>query len=228
MRLALSRYATVAQAMTHSVFRRMARTVRAARQELKSYLCLVIGRARVATRFNRNKSYKLEIGSGRLRKPGFITSDLDLHSDYPYDFVAGLPFPDESIDFIYAEHVFEHFSYGDLTVLVSECHRVLRPNGVISVSVPDARIYIDAYARDVPLDLARFARYKFGLTFASKIDYLNHIFYMDGQHRYMFDPQNLLALLLDAKFKNARLREFDAELDQEGRKHMSLFATAER
>ncbi len=214
--------------MTSHIFGRFGRTLRVARYELKSYLCLIVGRTRVATRFKRLDPHRLEIGCGPSRKSGFITSDLNLHSDFPYDFTAGLPFPDESIDFIYAEHVFEHFAYGELKALVADCRRVLRPGGTISVSVPDARIYINAYSSDTVLDLDRFARYRFGLTFSSKIDYLNHIFYMDGQHRNMFEPTSLVSLFIDAGFTKSWLRDFDPELDQEARRHMSLFAAAQK
>jgi predicted SAM-dependent methyltransferase len=207
---------------------RLSRTYRIARQELKCYLCFIVGRVRIVTRFDSKKPHRLEIGSARSQKLGFITSDLNLHSDFPYDFTAGLPFPDDSIDFIYAEHVLEHFSYRDLVLLVADCRRVLRKGGTMSISVPDARLYIDAYATNATLDLDRFAKYRFGLTFASRMDYLNHIFYMDGQHRYMFDPQGLMALFSDAGFGRAWLRDFDPQLDQEARKHMSLFAAAEK
>lgn len=50
----------------------------------------------------------------------------------------GLPcFEDESIDLLYASHVFEHIR--NWTQLMKECHRVLKPRGCLSILVPERR-----------------------------------------------------------------------------------------
>ena len=51
---------------------------------------------------------------------------------------------------------------------------------------------------------------------------------MDGYHKYMFDEENLLAILTNIGFKNARLRDFDPSLDMEKRKHESIYAIAKK
>ncbi|MFZ5806625.1 MAG: methyltransferase domain-containing protein [Verrucomicrobiota bacterium] len=45
---------------------------------------------------------------------------------------------DETFNFVFSEHVFEHFFLDDVIDLLKETHRVMRPNGVIRVVVPDA------------------------------------------------------------------------------------------
>lgn len=54
-----------------------------------------------------------------------------------------LPLEDNSIDFIFSEHFFEHLFFDEAAALFKECYRVLKPNGVIRVVVPDAdlRVY---------------------------------------------------------------------------------------
>ena len=75
-------------------------------------ICVVIGLIKVKLLFNQNQKYKLEIGVGNsMRKDGFITSDLSLKADYPFDLRFGLLFLSASLELIYAEHVFEHFHY---------------------------------------------------------------------------------------------------------------------
>jgi len=49
-----------------------------------------------------------------------------------------LPFEDNSIDFIYSEHFFEHLFFDEALSLMQDCHRILKPNGVIRTCVPDA------------------------------------------------------------------------------------------
>lgn len=57
-----------------------------------------------------------------------------------YFFKSGecLPFADNSFDFIFSEHFFEHLFLDEAHKLMKECWRVLRPNGVLRTCVPDA------------------------------------------------------------------------------------------
>lgn len=58
----------------------------------------------------------------------------------------GIPFPDESFDVVYHSHVLEHFSKTEAEPFIKECYRVLRPQGILRVVVPDleeiARMYL--------------------------------------------------------------------------------------
>jgi predicted SAM-dependent methyltransferase len=60
-----------------------------------------------------------------------------------------LPFADNSINFIFSEHFFEHLFLDDALALLKECHRVLKPYGVIRTCVPDADLR--TYAPPEPL-----------------------------------------------------------------------------
>lgn len=68
--------------------------------------------------------------------------NLDMFENEGVDVVQnleeGLPcFEDETIDLIFASHVFEHIK--TWTNLVKECHRVLKPKGILYLRVPEAR-----------------------------------------------------------------------------------------
>jgi predicted SAM-dependent methyltransferase len=58
----------------------------------------------------------------------------------------GIPFPDQSFDVVYHSHVLEHFSKTEAEPFIKECYRVLRPQGILRVVVPDleeiARMYL--------------------------------------------------------------------------------------
>ena len=58
----------------------------------------------------------------------------------------GIPFADDSFDVVYHSHVLEHFSKTAANNFLQECYRVLRPQGVLRVVVPDleqiARTYL--------------------------------------------------------------------------------------
>lgn len=95
--------------------------------------------------------------------------------DLILDLTKPIPFPDNSVEKIYSSHVLEHFYYNDLLKLLSECRRVLKPSGVFSASVPNARIYIEAYAKPESFDPAIYCRYAPAYNYNSKIDFLNCI-----------------------------------------------------
>lgn len=62
-----------------------------------------------------------------------------------YDLRKGIPFTDASFDVVYHSHVLEHFSRTAGKQFLKECYRVLKPNGVIRVAVPDLRAIIKCY-----------------------------------------------------------------------------------
>ena len=89
------------------------------------------------------KTIYLEIGAGNKKgENGWITLDLTSDCDIYWDLNKGLPFPDEGICKIYSSHVFEHFTFKEGQKLLDECLRVLVKEGIFSICVPNAKIYI--------------------------------------------------------------------------------------
>jgi predicted SAM-dependent methyltransferase len=54
------------------------------------------------------------------------------------DLSKGIPFNGEEVDGIFASHFLEHLTPQEAVAFLQECSRVLRPGGVLRVSVPDA------------------------------------------------------------------------------------------
>lgn len=82
----------------------------------------------------------LDIGCGN-RKQQDAAIGVDRHPSPSVDVVAhlerGLPFAGDSIDRVYAVHFLEHVT--DLLHVMNEVHRVLKPDGVLHVMVPNAQ-----------------------------------------------------------------------------------------
>ncbi len=80
----------------------------------------------------------------RAVKPRYSTEELEQYykntSFFPFNYRSGdqFDFPDDSFDFIYSEHFFEHLFEDEALVLLHECCRLLKPGGVIRTVVPDA------------------------------------------------------------------------------------------
>lgn len=59
-----------------------------------------------------------------------------------------LPFVENTFDGILCSHVIEHFDCHDAVRVMWDCHRVLKPGGILVVSVPDAEYFLSVYDRD--------------------------------------------------------------------------------
>jgi predicted SAM-dependent methyltransferase len=157
----------------------------------------------------------------------WIASDITGGGDIRLDLTQPIPFPDNSVELIYSSHVLEHFSYPiPMIDLLRECHRILKVGGTLSVAVPDARIFLDAYVNPGSFNKARFCSLDVGLSYKSRIDYVNFIAYMGGEHKHLFDEENLVLVLAEAGFRDVRIRAFDPDVDLEVRNHESIYAQA--
>jgi predicted SAM-dependent methyltransferase len=95
----------------------------------------------------------INIGCGNRFHPEW--KNLDLHTHAPgvisCDLTKGIPFEDASACVVYAAAVLEHIRRVDVPKFLSECKRVLRPDGIVRLAVPDleqqARVYLNTIAR---------------------------------------------------------------------------------
>ena len=177
----------------------------------------------------KNNPIFLEVGAGDKKgKNGWTTIDMTKNCDICWDLRQGIPFPDESISRLYSSHFLEHLSFREGQVFLNECLRVLVPGGNFSICVPNSRIYIEAYCLNNTLNPDLFFAYKPAFNNTTRIDYINHIAYMDGEHKYMFDEENLVHILKQRGFQNVRLRKFDVNTDLLSRDLNSVYAEAEK
>ena len=174
------------------------------------------------------KEILLELGAGKRGLDGWITININKTADICWDLRNGIPFPDKTVSYLYSSHFFEHLSFKQGQRFLDECLRVLRPGGKFSICVPNARIYIEAYLRNVDLDTNTFFDCTPAYNHTTRIDYVNYMAYMDGNHNYMFDEENLIYILKSKGMRNVRLREFNPSLDLKERYFESIYAEAEK
>ena len=66
------------------------------------------------------------------------------HLDYQ-DITRLEQFKDNSVDLIYASHVIEYFDREQVTDVLKEWQRVLKPNGVLRIAVPNFETMVSLY-----------------------------------------------------------------------------------
>lgn len=74
---------------------------------------------------------KIQFGAGSLHIEGWENHDMDVDVTQP------LPYPDNSVDFIFSDQMLEHVTPRQAWSYLEECHRILRPGGVVRTTIPD-------------------------------------------------------------------------------------------
>lgn len=148
---------------------------------------------------------KLHLGCGGVYKEGWVNIDnnsdnniarLDLNWDLRYP----LPFSNNSVDFIYHEHLLEHLTIEEAHRFLLECKRVLKPSGIMRIAVPDLEFVIETYNNsNWEKDYKEF-RKKYSLDFVkTKAEMININFRYWG-HKWLYDWEELNRRLSDIPF----------------------------
>jgi SAM-dependent methyltransferase len=183
------------------------------RRERQPYLQEQCSRLGVAERAG---ELRLNLGGREQPFPEWINVDL-LPSDLRLNLRWGLPLPEGSVRYAYASHVLEHLYPHEAEALLDEIRRVLRPEGVLRVVVPDIGACIAAYCAD---DRAFFERrVELWPWAASCTTRLEHFLAYAGAgadpgdvagHKYGYDFETLAALLRRAGFRSIAQSSFGA------------------
>jgi len=197
---------------------------------IRSYIRRQFSLRRVRRLVMDRETILVEVGAGdRKGVNGWLTLDINRNCDIDWDVRHGLPFLPGSVAKIYSSHFLEHLTFMEAQSFLDECKRVLQPGGTFSVCVPNARIYIEAYLNSRDLDPKQhFFQVPWAFNNTTRIDYVNFTAYMNGQHKYMFDIENLLFILNSRGFKNVRPRDFDPTLDRIERDYESIYAEGQK
>jgi predicted SAM-dependent methyltransferase len=189
---------------------------------------------------------RLNLGSGLRPKPSpaWVNVDLANTADLHLDLREPLPFSDDSVTEIYSEHFLEHLHYpnqddsasweveapgrpSEVMSFLRECHRVLRPGGVLDVVVPDAESIINEYCvrRDVPFPADRWWGPKWCDT---PMHCVNYVFRQGSEHKYAYDEETLRSVMMSAGFEHVARRAFNPLTDADNHEIGSLCMVARK
>ena len=91
----------------------------------------------------------LNLGCGATYHKDWTNIDFVSNSEYviAYNLVSGIPQPDNSFEVVYHSHVLEHFSKTQAVDFIKECYRVMKPNGIIRIAIPDLEQIVLNYVK---------------------------------------------------------------------------------
>jgi predicted SAM-dependent methyltransferase len=124
---------------------------------------------------------------------------------------------------VYGEHFFEHLEYPtEAFQFLSEALRILQPNGLLSLSVPEAELALKAY-----ISKETWSSECVGATRPdwcdTPMDSLNYVLRQGNERKYAYDLETLRRLAEKAGFLDVERREFNADLDSEARRTGTLY-----
>lgn len=93
---------------------------------------------------------RLNWGCGPVQPPGWSHSDVvrwEMTQDHVGPISRGLPWPDETFEYVVTNHALQMVPWTDLRAALVELRRVTRTNGVLRLLVPDLLGAVDAYHR---------------------------------------------------------------------------------
>lgn len=144
---------------------------------------------------------KLHLACGRNRIPGWANADLEgPPAVIKLDLTRPLPVASDSMACVYSEHFIEHIPHDAAAQLLRECHRVLKPGGVLRVSTPSLAKLIGEYHAG-RLDFWADMNWRP----ASPAALLNEGLSLWG-HRFVYDASELEAQLRAAGFSRVEPR----------------------
>ena len=157
-----------------------------------------------------HRSPKLQIGASNHLLSGWLNTDLE-----PGDGVAFLdatkPFPLSSncFCFIHAEHMIEHIPVADGVGMLRECHRILRPGGVVRIVTPNLPQIIGLYG-SITADTQKQYLDWMAATFTPeapepKAVFVINTFFQSWGHRFLYDEATLRGVFRQAGFEDLRV-----------------------
>jgi len=148
----------------------------------------------------------LQIGAGYHQLSEWLKTDLepvDLKTVY-MDATKRFPFPNNTFNYIVAEHIIEHVPYGDALKMLQECRRVLKDEGVVRISTPNIELTHQLMHPPLTPTLQRYVSWSNRMS--EDMDNLNSAIHVVNRlqhewgHQFLYDTQTLIASLRRSGF----------------------------
>lgn len=165
--------------------------------------------------FASHEEKKLQIGSGENNlMEGWLNTDLICRNKRVAFLDAGekFPFPQNTFQFIYSEHIFEHLTFHQALNMLKECYRVLKPGGVLRMATPNFDFLMGLYQNpNLPVhkEYISWATKSFVKNMAKSLDdseyspvYVINNFFRDWGHQIIHNFDSIRTMMAKEKFEN--------------------------
>lgn len=179
---------------------------KAFRSRVKTILTAVVRpwqRRKAAALLAVSPELKLHLGCGYSHLDGWVNIDVDIstHPDLVWDLRRPVPFPDLSAAAIFHEHLLEHIPLSAAGPFLRECHRLLKPGGILRVGVPDFGRYARDYCGSRSLIQSERPGRPTALLALSELVFCY-------EHTSIWDEETLIRVVREAGFESPEIKAF--------------------
>ena len=157
----------------------------------------------------------LHIGCGSHVLDGWLNTDIFPEDERIRFLDATMPFPyeEETFKYIFCEHMFEHVPYVGGRNMLNECYRVLKPGGVLRMTMPTLNFLVNIYLNKEEQDNKEYIEWAFKKFVwgerkpeikGSKVCFVINNFYRNWGHRMLYDEDTVIEMLENAGFKEIK------------------------
>lgn len=154
---------------------------------------------------------KLHLGCGRNILDGWTNTDINIakfRGSDKLDVTETFSYDDNSIDYIFSEHLIEHLTYQEGKFMLEECFRILKVDGKIRISTPDLKFLVDLYTEDKTDLQKRYIDYSvnhsaYNVSIGIDTFIINN-FVRDWGHIFIYDEKTLSSLFESIGFSNVK------------------------
>lgn len=182
----------------------MYQSIRGLKNDLKEIKLLLKRNARrriIKKYFEDNPIKKIHLGSDVSKVEGWLCSDLAPRASGSIylDVSKKFPFKDESVHYIYSEHMIEHLVLEQAAFMLKECYRVLKPGGKIRLATPDFTRIMDLYNNPTSKINSEYVKW-ISTSFLNKstcfesLEVVNQLFH-GWKHQFLYDQLYLSKML---------------------------------
>lgn len=166
-----------------------------------------IWRKPIIKKYLRNTlEHKLQIGCGGNVLKGWLNTGItfgESRAGIYLDAGKPFPFPNDSFDYVFSEHLFEHLTYPQAMNMLKESYRVLKSGGVMRIATPDLRFLIGLYQEpetSLHKEYIKYTAHNGGLP-PTPVFVINR-FHTAWGHQIIYDKETLSNLLERVGYKN--------------------------
>ena len=171
-----------------------------------------INKIAVFSYLKNNQAPKLHLGCGPYVMKEWLNTDIQCKSPGICYLDAGknYPYPDESFEYIYSEHLFEHLSIKEQIVMLQECFRILKKNGYIRIAMPNFHFLMDLYMHPEKEINRKYLEWSYNLFSTESqnigtkehnypIYVINNFFHLWG-HKFIHTPDSFIQMAKNIGF----------------------------
>lgn len=186
--------------------------LRLLRRILLRFIYALNHRCMVKDYLKSNQIRKLQIGSGSNVLQGWLNTDVNPKKEILFlDARKRFPFEESTFDYVFTEHLIEHFEYQSGVKLVQECYRILKPGGKLRISTPDLQFLVKLYGESKTPLQSRYIKWATDKYITYTKIYMDTFvinnFFRAWNHKFIYDYKTLKNLLNKCGFVNVERHE---------------------